>query len=137
MTIQRGKDMLLKVKDGGNDSYITVAGLRSKRLQFSSTTLDVTDSSSVDRWRELLGGAGPRQASISGSGIFKDESCAAIIRQLFFEDKIETWQLIIPAFGSIVGPFQITSLDYHGEHDRELTFDITLESAGALTFTGA
>ena len=41
---------------------------------------------------------------------------------------------IIPAFGTIEGPFQISSLDYRGDHATEVTFELALESAGALTF---
>ena len=43
--------------------------------------------------------------------------------------------MIIPDFGLIEGPFLITALEYAGNHDGELSFDIALESAGALTFT--
>jgi predicted secreted protein len=31
--------------------------------------------------------------------------------------------------------FQIISLDWRGEHAGEVSFEIALESAGALTFT--
>lgn len=40
-------------------------------------------------------------------------------------------------FGIVRGPFQITALEYTGNHDGEVTFDIALESAGALAFTAA
>jgi TP901-1 family phage major tail protein len=43
--------------------------------------------------------------------------------------------VIIPDFGTIEGPFQISGLDYRGEHQGEVTFEMSLESAGALTFT--
>ena len=43
--------------------FATVAGMRTKRLAFNSETVDVTDSESVGRWRELLGGAGVQRAS--------------------------------------------------------------------------
>jgi TP901-1 family phage major tail protein len=35
------------------------------------------------------------------------------------------------------GPFQITSLEYTGAHDGEVTFDVALESAGEISFTAA
>ena len=37
--------------------------------------------------------------------------------------------------GILEGPFQITSLEYRGDHAGEVTFDMALEPAGALTFT--
>jgi TP901-1 family phage major tail protein len=129
---QKGKDLLLKIQNGG--SYVTVAGLRTKRLAFNSQTVDVTDADSSGRWRELLGGAGVQRASLSGAGIFKDAQTDALIRTGFFAGSIVNWQLVIPDFGIVQGPFQVTALEYTGNHDGEVTFDIALESAGAISF---
>ena len=52
MAAQKGKDLLLKMSDGA--SFVTVAGLRSRRIAFNAETVDVTHAESVDRWRELL-----------------------------------------------------------------------------------
>lgn len=41
---------------------------------------------------------------------------------------------MVPSFGTVAGPFQITSLEYRGDHAGEVTFDIALDSAGSLTF---
>jgi len=133
MGAQKGKDLLLKVYDG--TSFVTVAGLRSQQITFNAETVDVTHAESAGRWRELLAGAGVRRASVSGSGVFKDEASDVQVRQIFFAGEIAAWQIVIPAFGTIEGPFQITALEYAGEHTAEVTFQVTLESAGALTFT--
>ena len=76
-----------------------------------------------------------RRASISGAGVFKDGSSDARMRQIFFDGDVKTYQVIVPDFGRIEGPFQITSLEYRGDHAGEVTFDMGFESAGALTFT--
>jgi TP901-1 family phage major tail protein len=47
------------------------------------------------------------------------------------------YQIVIPDFGTVQGPFQITSLDFAGEHNGEVTYDVSFESAGEVTFTGA
>jgi TP901-1 family phage major tail protein len=46
-------------------------------------------------------------------------------------------QVIVPDFGTIEGLFQISALEFAGEHNGEVTFDLSLESAGALTFTSS
>lgn len=135
MAAQKGKDLLLKVEDGG--AYVTVAGLRTKRLAFNSETVDVTDADSTGRWRELLEGAGVQRASLSAAGIFKDALSDGLIRTRFFAGAISNWQLAIPGFGTVEGPFQVTALEYTGNHDGEVTFDIALESAGAIGFGAA
>ncbi|MFZ1882797.1 MAG: phage tail tube protein, partial [Rhodoplanes sp.] len=43
-------------------------------------------------------------------------------------------QLVIPDFGTVTGPFQITSFEFAGEHNGEVTYELALESAGALAF---
>lgn len=132
MSSQKGKDLLIKIDDGGN--YITVAGLRARRLAFNAASVDITDAESAGRWRELLAGAGVQRASISGSGLFKDAASDALTRQVFFAGEIRSYEVIIPDFGSVTGPFQIVALEYSGRHDGEVTFEMALESAGALTF---
>lgn len=137
MAAQKGKDLLLKLDADGGGSFITVAGLRSKRLAFNSETVDVTDSESAGRWRELLGGSGVQRASMSGAGIFKDQASDAAVRASFFSGWIGDWQFVIPDFGTVEGPFQITSLEYSGAHDGEVAFEIALESAGQVSFEAA
>lgn len=132
MVAQKGKDLLLKIDNGG--SFATVAGLRSKRLAFNAETVDITDAESAGRWRELLGGTGVQRASLNGSGLFKDQASDALVRSTFFSGSILDWQILIPAFGTITGSFQLTALEYSGEHNGEVRFELALESAGALTF---
>ena len=79
--------------------------------------------------------AGVKRAAVSGSGIFKDATSDALIRSTFFNGTIETWSLVIPDFGTVTGLFQIVSLEYAGEHNGEVTFEMSLESAGAISFS--
>lgn len=132
MVAQKGKDLLLKIFNG--TAFETVAGLRSKRLAFNAETVDVTDADSVGRWRELLGGAGVQRASVSGAGIFKDAASDALVRNAFFNASILNWQIVIPGFGNISGPFQVSALEYSGQHNGEVLFEMALESAGAISF---
>jgi TP901-1 family phage major tail protein len=134
MAAQSGKDMLLKLDQTGSGSFLTVAGLRTRALNFNAAMVDTTDAESAGRWRELLAGGGIKRASVSGSGIFKDQASDAKIRELFFAGTIRAWQLILPDFGAVEGPFQITALEFSADHAGEVTFDIALESAGELTF---
>ena len=132
MGAQKGRDLLIKIDNGAG--FVTVAGLRSKRIAFNAEIVDITHAESAERWRELLAGAGVRRAAISGRGLFKDAASDALVRQAFFDGAVNNCQVIVPDFGSITGLFQIASLEFSGEHNGEVIFDIALESAGALTF---
>ncbi|MEE9455219.1 MAG: phage major tail protein, TP901-1 family [Paracoccaceae bacterium] len=135
MVAQKGKDLLIKIDMDGTGTFETVAGLRASRITFNAETVDVTNLDSAGGWRELLGGAGVRSAAISGSGVFRDESTDERARQIFFDGNIPEFQVIIPDFGVIEGAFQITSLEYSGQHDGEAAYEMALASAGALSFT--
>jgi len=135
MAVQNGKDLLLKLDMTGDGQFETVAGLRATRLSFNAETVDVTSLESQGGWRELLAGAGVKSASISGSGVFRDAATDARARQVFFDGETPGFQVVIPGFGTVEGPFQITAVDYAGSHNGEATYEITLASAGVLAFT--
>jgi TP901-1 family phage major tail protein len=56
------------------------------------------------------------------------------MRSAFFSGAIGRWQFLVPDFGTVDGAFQITALEYSGAHDGEVTFEVSLESAGAVGF---
>ncbi len=137
MAAQKGKDLLLKVDSDGLGAFATVAGLRSRGIAFNAETVDITHTESVGRWRELLEGAGVKTARVTGSGIFKDAASDATVRAYVFNGTIRRWQVVVPDFGTVEGPFQITSFELTGRHDGEVAFEIALESAGEMTFAAA
>lgn len=137
MAAQKGSDILIKVDSTGAGAFVTIGGMRSKSISFNAETVDVSDSDSVNKWRELLEGAGLKSATITGSGVFKDSAGEEDVRGYFFTQAIEEYQFIVPDFGTVEGLFQVTSLDYAGEHNGEATFSMTFESAGELTWTAA
>jgi TP901-1 family phage major tail protein len=132
MAAQKGKDLLVKMHDGAG--YVTVAGLRSQRIAFNAETVDITHAESAGRWRELLEGAGVKRAAIAGRGLFKDEASDALMRSAFFDGAVKDCQIVIPDFGTVTGAFQIVALEFAGEHNGEVTYELSLESAGALAF---
>lgn len=133
MPISRGRDMLLKVEDAPG-TFLTVGGLRVKSMSLSTSTVDVTNADSA-RWRELLPAAGLREVSISGTGLFIDDAAVRRVRTIFFDGATPRWQMRLPQVGVFDGPFQLSSLDLTGDFRAEVTFAITLSSAGVVTFT--
>lgn len=135
MAVQSGKDLLIKLDLNGAGLFETIAGLRATRISFNAETVDVTSLESIGGWRELLAGAGVRSASISGAGVFRDANTDERARQIFFNGEVPNFQVIIPSFGVVEGPFQLTAIEYAGSHNGEATYDLTMASAGVLTFT--
>ena len=137
MAAQKGKDLLLKVDADGEGAYTTIAGLRTRSIVFNAESVDVTHAESAGQWRELLAGAGVKSARLTGAGIFKDAASDEIVRGYVFNGTIRNWQVVIPDFGTVSGPFHIASFELTGRHDGEVGFEIAMESAGELTFLAA
>ena len=118
MAAQRGKDLLLRLGDGGApEAFTTVAGLRAKSITLNARTVDATNADSAQEWRELAPGAGVKSAAVSGSGVFVDASSDALTRTAFFNQSADNWQIVVPSFGVLEGAFLIASLAYSGDHD--------------------
>jgi len=137
MAAQNGKDLLIKLDLTGSGQFETIAGLRATRISFNTESVDVTSLESAGGWRELLGGAGVKSAALSGSGVFKDEDTDERARQIFFDGEVSDYQVIIPDFGTVQGAFQLTSIQYAGSHNGEATYELSMSSAGELTFSAA
>lgn len=137
MAVQNGKDLLIKVDLTGDGNFQSIAGLRATRISFNAESVDVTSLESQGGWRELLAGAGVKSASISGSGIFRDAESDERARQIFFDGEMPDFQVVIPDFGTIEGRFQVASIEYSGTHDGEATYELSLASAGLLTFVAS
>ncbi len=135
MAVQAGKDLLVKMDMMDDGQFQTIAGLRATRVSFNAETVDVTTLDSEGGWRELLVGAGVRSAAISGSGVFRDADTDERARQLFFDGLTPDFQIVIPDFGVVEGPFQLSSIEYAGSLNGEATYELSLQSAGALIFS--
>jgi len=134
MAAQKGAALLVKLGNGASpEVFTTVAGLRSTSITMNDEPVDVTtkDSSGV---RALLAQGGVQSYTISGSGVFLDAAGDDTLRQKYGAATFANFQLIVPDFGTFTGPFMVASLEYAGEYNGEVTYSLTLESAGAVTF---
>ena len=134
MAAQKGSALLLKIGDGASpEAFTTVGGLRSTSITLNDEAVDVTtkDSSSL---RALLANGGVQTISISGSGVFTDAASETTLRGKFGASSFSNFQVIIPDFGTYTGAFMVASLEYAGEYNGEVTYSVTLDSSGTITF---
>ncbi|MCK5042172.1 MAG: phage major tail protein, TP901-1 family, partial [Sphingomonadales bacterium] len=115
------------------EGFTTVGGFRSNSFSINNETIDITnkDSSGV---RELLSGGGIQSFSLSGSGVFMDDAAFALAEQVTRNKESRNWQVIVPGYGTYQGLYQITSLEFGGEHNGEMTYSLAMESAGIIAF---
>lgn len=138
MAAQKGSALLLKIGADASvaanlDTYTTVGGLRSTSISLNQETVDITTKDSSNA-RELLADAGVESVSVSGSGVFTDATSEQTMQGAFGGDNIPNFEIVIPDLGTYQGKFQITTLEYAGEYNGEMTYSVTLESSGAVSF---
>lgn len=136
MAAQIGSELLVKINTTGS-TFVAMAGLRTKSVQMNAEQVDVTNSDSASKYRELLAGAGIKSLSVSGSGVFTDDTTHETARAAWAAGTLKDFQIVIPGWGTWEGAFQITQLAVAGEHNGEVTYDITLESADAPAWTAS
>jgi TP901-1 family phage major tail protein len=137
MAKQKGSDLLLKLDTTGGGNFVTIGGVQNATLRFRVGDAEVTNQGSPGKYRELLEGAGIKSMSVSGSGVFDTAAPQSTVRQVVMDALHRRWQVIVPGEGIYDAKFQVTQYERRGQHERDVTFDITLESDGLVTFTAA
>tara|TARA_R110000744_G_scaffold38883_1_gene88728 strand:+ start:1145 stop:1552 length:408 start_codon:yes stop_codon:yes gene_type:complete len=132
MAAQRGAALLLKINTTGT-TYVTIGGLRSTSISLNDESVDVTNKDSSGN-RTLLGDGGVHSMSVSGSGVFTDATTEETMRASMNLAAFKNFQVLIPDFGTYTGAFQVTSLEYAGEYNGEVTYTVSLESSGAIVY---
>ena len=134
MAAQKGSAVLMKVGNGGSpETFTTIGGLRSTSLTINNESVDVTNKDSSNN-RTMLAAAGVQSISVSGSGVFTDAASETTIKTNVLADTIDNYQFLVPDFGTFTGGFQVTSVEYAGEFNGEVTYSMSFESSGAITF---
>ncbi len=139
MAKQLGRSLLIKIGDGaGSEAFTAIAGLNSKSITINNSSIDVTTPDATTPggalWASSLNGL--KSMSISGDGIFLDESAqeGRLNTIAMQADPVANFELVVPDFGTYSGEFRVTSLEFGGETEGAATFSLSLESNGTVTY---
>jgi TP901-1 family phage major tail protein len=141
MAKQLGRALLVKIGDGeASEVFSNLCGLNSKSLTINNSSIDVTtpDCTAPEGalWTETL--AGLKNVSASGDGFFEDSTAEARMNTVAMAaDNVANFQVVVPDFGTYAGAFRLTSVEYGGETEGGVTYSLSLESTGVVTFTAA
>lgn len=135
MAEQKGSDFKLYIQDasaGSPTSFLQLAGLRSKNFQLNGEMVDVTNADQTTKWRKLLAGAGIKNMSVTGQMVFTDAAVDMGLVNEFINQAHLEWQIEVPNFAIFQGKFQLNQLGMAGEHNGEVTMEVTIESADEI-----
>ena len=136
MAKQLGRAMVLRADVSGTQTAI--ATLNSKTLTINNSPIDVTTPDAASPggvlWQASM--AGLKSISISADGVFSDSAVEQdVAEKALSADPTDTYELLVPDFGTYKGKFRIESLEFGGETEGAVTFSISLTSTGAVTWT--
>ncbi|MBZ9674552.1 phage major tail protein, TP901-1 family [Mesorhizobium sp. ES1-1] len=135
MAAQKGRAVLVKYNTTGT-TYATVGGAREVTLTINNEPVDITNSDDSGI-RKLLEGAGVNSISIKLQGVYVEDAAAAAIRVDASTNAHRNYQLVMP--GAVAktyqGNFMVASYEEAGSYKDTVTYNLTLESAGAVTIS--
>lgn len=109
-----------------------ILGLQSKGLTVNNTFIDTTDDN-AGGWTEFDAVPGLKSAELPFSGIVKNlEMLRAIMNG---GSQIYAITLTYPDGSTVAGDFAMNSYTETGESNEGYTFEVSLASSGAITFT--
>lgn len=134
---QKGRKFILKRQSvtSGNQ-YDTVMGLQALSLDINGAKTDIT-SKDDGGFQTLLAGAGVTSFAISGNGVFKNDPSLQIMQTSAIQKTLDNYQVIFENGDMFSGIFQVVKLQYTGQHDKEETYTLSLDSSGVIAYTPA
>ena len=134
MAAQKGSALLMKIGNAASpEVFTTIGGMRSTSISMNDEMVDITNKDS-SRARTILAQGGVNSMTVSGSGVFTDSASEATLEGKFDSASLSNYQFLVPDFGTYTGAFMLTTLEYAGEYNGEVTYSFTFESSGAITF---
>jgi TP901-1 family phage major tail protein len=134
MAKQKARAFLIKISDGAA-AFTAFAGLTGKSLKINSERIDATtpDATSPEGayWTETLDDV--KSVSVSGDATLVDDASEArLIEIAMSAAAVDAFQIVVPGWGTFEGDFSV-NVEISG--DGKVTFSMSLESTGEITFT--
>lgn len=135
MAAEKGRAFLIKRGDGASsETFTSIGGMRSTSLTINNEMVDITSKDDAGV-RLLLADSGVTSITVSGSGVFTDSAGEILIQTSAIGMTLDNYEIIFESGDKFEGAYQVTSYERAGEHNGEVTYSLTLESSGTITFT--
>ena len=135
MAAEKGRAFLIKIGNGeASEVFEVIGGMRSTSFKINNEMVDATHKGSGG-WREILAGAGIRHISLSGSGIFTNSAAEKNLQAKAMTSSVDNYEIIFESGDKFKGAFQVTHLEYSGDHNGERSYNMAFESSGVVIFT--
>ena len=132
MAAQKGRNVLVKYNTTGS-TYTAIGGAREMTITVSNESVDITNSDDAGV-RKLLEGAGVNSVAIKLQGVYVEDTALGTIRADSLTNVHKNYQFLIPGTTTKTyqGAFMIASFEEAGTYNGTVTYNLSLESAGAV-----
>ncbi|MBI1215686.1 MAG: hypothetical protein GC185_07700 [Alphaproteobacteria bacterium] len=135
MTSQKGRDLLLKIGDGGApETFTTIGAARAVAMTLDNAPVDST-TMDADGIQSLSPDAGVQNMQLRLDGLFKDAVAEETLRAAAFGRTACNYLLQFPNGDSYTAAFVVMDYARSGAHDGLESFSVTLRRSGAGSFT--
>lgn len=135
MPSQKGRDLLLKIGDGGEtETFTAIGAARVTAMTLNNRPADAT-SIGDGGMQTLIADAGVQSMQLRLEGLFKDEAAEEILRDAAFSRAVRNYRLVFPNGDAYAAAFAVEEYARAGAHDGLETFSVTLLRSGGGTFT--
>lgn len=135
MTSQKGRDLLLKIGDGGApESFTAIGAARATAMELGNQPVEKTSMASGG-FREYLSGAGLQSMVLRLDGLFRDAAAEERLRAAAFNRTADNYELQFPNGDKYAARFIVQEYRRGGTFDGLEVFSATLLRTGAGVFT--
>lgn len=138
MAQQIGRELLIKAGNGASPEVFTnICGIKTRSFNMSANEVDTTvpDCDNPGNLPQKTSAPGILDQSFSGSGLFTNTAAGKQMLDDARTGVIRNYQVVVPGYGTMEGPYAIFDMELSGELEGNLEFSATFRQTGALTFT--
>lgn len=135
MPSQKGRDLLLKIGDGGDPEVFTTLGAaRAVSVALDNNPVDAT-AMNGGGFQGVQADGGVQAMSVALEGLFKDAAAEEALRLSAFGRTARNYQMLFPNGDMFAGSFVISDYRRGGSVEGLETFSVMLIRTGGGTFT--
>lgn len=143
MAQQNARELVIKrsaVADG-TGTRVFVCGLRTRSWGIDNAEIDTTVPNCTDPTLPIVATstAGRQTLEFTGDGLFDNDAVGKIVADDARLQRKPTYEVIVPGYGSWVGPMGVFAYQWSGDMEEPLGFSATWRPSDAslLVFTPA
>ena len=130
MPSQNGRDLLLKIGNGGSpETFTTIGAARTVEMNLDNHPVEATPMNG-NGMAVLQADAGVQSLEIMLQGLFKDSAAEETLRTAAFNRTANNYQLLFPNGAIYAASFVIGDYKRSGSYDGLESFTVTLIRSG-------